>query len=268
MNTNGIRLARLLLSFGSLLLVAPLLAGCTITTAGDDDTSSACRTDDDCKRSETCVNDKCVASNNASDPSTNGDSMTESSGGCSATGTWYAHFQWSGRTPADLTFVVASDRSVEQPSAPGVTPASGTVSVSGQTLTFVLSDGSTWTGSADASCGFIAAGTMKSSTGNPGAFSARKNACDADGAWSVDFQWQGRTPGALTLDVSGTSAAQESGPGVGAASGTISASGTRLTWTLSDGSTWTGSTDSNCQEITNGTMTSSTGNTGAFVAAK
>jgi hypothetical protein len=149
-----------------------------------------------------------------------------------------------------------------------VTPATGTVSVSGDELTFTLSDGSTWTGAADPGCEAITGGTMKSGSGTAGQFTARKNACDADGTWAVAFQWSGRTPGQLELDVVDTNVQQLAGPGVGAASGTITASGTDLTWKLSDGSTWTGSTDSNCQKVAMGTMTSGSGNTGIFVAQK
>jgi hypothetical protein len=104
-----------------------------------------------------------------------------------------------------------------------------------------------------------------SSTASSG---SNSGACDPDGTWAVQFQWSGRTPGALTLVIAGTSIQQESGPGVGAASGTVSVSGHQLTWRLSDGSTWTGAADSSCATIANGTMTSSTGNPGSFAADK
>jgi hypothetical protein len=107
-----------------------------------------------------------------------------------------------------------------------------------------------------------------SSTTNGSHSSSNSSSCSPDGTWAVQFQWSGRTPGALSLVVSGGSVEQESGPGVGAASGTISMNGSDLSWTLSDGSTWSGTVDSSCKSIADGTMTSSTGNPGTFSAEK
>ncbi len=92
--------------------------------------------------------------------------------------------------------------------------------------------------------------------------------CNADGTWNLSFQWSGRNPGALVLDISGTSVDQLAGPGVSSATGTISVNGSQLTWVLSDGSTWTGNAGTSCNDITEGTMTSSTGNPGRFTGTK
>jgi hypothetical protein len=204
-------------------------------------------------------------------PGSSGSSSSSGSdpSACSVVGTWHTAFQWSGRTPGDLALVVAADDTVQIPSAPGVSPATGTVSVSGKQITWKMSDGSTMTGTADATCSFITAGTMTSSTGTPGTFTARKNACDADGTWNVTFQWSGRTPGQLAIIVAADQSARiPSGPGVGAATGTTAIDGYAITWSMSDGSTMTGTADANCQIINSGTMRSSTGTPGAFTAHK
>ena len=113
-------------------------------------------------------------------------------------------------------------------------------------------------------CGLlpVALGACSSSSSGAGA------GCDADGTWDVSFQWSGRTPGQLVLVVSNGKVQQLTGPGVGAATGTLSTSGDDLTWKLSDGSTWTGLADATCDDIAMGSMTSSSGNNGTFVAQK
>ncbi len=114
--------------------------------------------------------------------------------------------------------------------------------------------------------GFVATTFACSST--PSSSSGNSSTCDPTGSWAVNFQWSGRTPGALTLDISGSSVQQLSGPGVSAANGSISVFGHEFTWTLSDGSTWKGAVDSTCTSIAAGSMTSSTGNPGTFSAEK
>jgi hypothetical protein len=128
-----------------------------------------------------------------------------------------------------------------------------------------LSDCTNGSGSTGGTTG--TSGGSTGSSGNSGNGPSTSN-CDADGTWGVDFQWSGRTPDTLTLDISGTSVDQLSGPGVGAATGTISVNGEQLTWTLSDGSTWTGNAGANCTDITAGTMVSSAGILGSFTAVK
>ena len=208
-------------------------------------------------------------SSSSSSGSSGSSGGTNPQGGCSVEGTWHSAFQWTGRTPGDLSLVVASDDSVQIPSAPGVSPATGTTTVNGNEITWKLSDGSTMSGTADASCSFISAGTMTSSTGTLGAFTARKNGCDADGTWAVKFQWTGRTPGALSIVVAPDQSAKiPSGPGVSAATGTTAINGFEVSWSMSDGSTMTGTADSGCTTIASGTMKSSTGTLGVFTAQK
>ncbi len=188
---------------------------------------------------------------------------------CSAVGTWHSHFQWNGRTPGDLALVVSAGNSVQIPSAPGVSAATGTASVSGKEISWKMSDGSTMTGTADATCSVITDGTMKSASGTVGQFTARKNACDFDGTWDVAFQWSGRTPGALSIVVAPDQSAEiPSGPGVSAATGTTAIDGFNVTWSMSDGATMTGAADANCQVISSGTMRSKAGTTGVFKAQK
>src|SRR5579859_204866 len=110
------------------------------------------------------------------------------------------------------------------------------------------------TSSIAASCFILTASMLAacSSSNHGTSGSSNSPGCSSDGTWAVSFQWSGRTPGELTLVTSGSLADQESGPGVGAASGTISKSGDEVSWTLSDGSTWSGTLDSSCTSIPTG----------------
>jgi hypothetical protein len=90
MPMNHAQFPRLMLSAGMLALLAPGLTGCFTTASGDDD-SAACSSDNDCKRSQVCVNKSCVAaseSNGGAPPSTgsggSSNSTTGGSGGSSS----------------------------------------------------------------------------------------------------------------------------------------------------------------------------------------
>jgi hypothetical protein len=126
-------------------------------------------------------------------------------------------------------------------------------------------DGCTSQAQALSNC--VSAGGSGATSGGSGSTGSQAN-CNPDGTWSVSFQWSGRTPDTLTLEISGTSVTQPASAGVSAATGTISVNGEQLTWTMSDGSTWTGNAGASCADISAGTMSSSTGNPGAFTAQK
>ena len=90
----------------------------------------------------------------------------------SLAGTWQISFEWAGRTPGELTLVVAGDQTCQQLSGPGVGATTGTASVTGDDATWVLEDGSTWSGVVMSSASI--SGTMKSAAGNVGTFNGTK----------------------------------------------------------------------------------------------
>jgi hypothetical protein len=89
------------------------------------------------------------------------------------------------------------------------------------------------------------------------------------GKWTLSFQWQGRTPGVLTIVNLADQTAQMPGGQPGGptttVSGTTFVNGNEFTWVFpGDGSTWSGTAASGT--IISGTMVNSAGNTGTWTA--
>jgi hypothetical protein len=99
--------------------------------------------------------------------STAGEMGNQSMTSSSLVGVWTLDFQWSGRTSGVLILIISPDQTCQQLSGPGVSATSGTVSVSGNTATWVLEDGTTWSGTTS---GNTIAGTMINSSGGMGVF--------------------------------------------------------------------------------------------------
>ena len=115
------------------------------------------------------------ACSDGSGASTSGDGGTGSTSSalCDPEGSWDVDFQWSGRTPGELTMVVAADKTAKILAGDGVGATTGTWSVTGETITWSFADGSTFAGAPTASCA-IGAGSMKNTAGKLGKFTASK----------------------------------------------------------------------------------------------
>jgi hypothetical protein len=197
----------------------------------------------------------------------------------SVVGKWTLNFQWQGRTPGVLAVVLLPDQTAVipggQPGGPSLI-VPGTTSVSGAhvTWTFPADNNSTWSGQATSSTSL--SGTMVNGTGNSGTWTAQQSGplitqSGVVGTWTFVFQWQGRTPGQLTIVASADQTAQIPGGQAGGptttVAGTSSVSGNLVTWAFpGDNSTWYGIAISS--SVLYGDMVSSSGNTGLWYAMK
>ncbi len=131
----------------------------------------------------------------------NNNSITESS----VVGTWTLVYQWRGRTPGVLTVLNFPDQTCLVPSGQNGGPTAivtGTTTVNGNQFTWVWSEGSSWTGKATSNTNL--SGTMVNNSGNSGTWTAQESGTlitqnSVIGTWTMDYQWQGRTPGLLTV---------------------------------------------------------------------
>jgi hypothetical protein len=93
--------------------------------------------------------------------------------------------------------------------------------------------------------------------------------CSAVGTWDVSFQWSGRTPGELVIDVSDKSVNVHAGPGVMAQSGTVTFdTGKYVAWQFPDKSVWSATMDASCCVTTMGMMLDASNNVGSFMGRK
>jgi len=104
--------------------------------------------------------------------------------------------------------------------------------------------------------------------GDAGTKSSSATLCDPEGSWNVQFQWSGRSPGELTMEVAADNTAKIlAGDGVGATTGRWSVSNDSITWSFADGSTFSGSATASCS-IGAGQMKNTAGKVGSFTADK
>lgn len=124
----------------------------------------------------------CSGGTNSGGNGGGGDAGTGSSsaGLCDPEGSWNVHFQWSGRTPGELTMEVAADRTAKILAGDGVTATTGTWSTSSDSTTWSFADGSRFTGSASASCA-ISSGHLSNTAGTVGSFTADKGGASSSG---------------------------------------------------------------------------------------
>ncbi len=116
--------------------------------------------------------------------------------------------------------------------------------------------------------GSTSTGSGSGSGSDAGTASSAATLCEPEGSWSVQFQWSGRTPGELTIEVAADKTAKiPAGDGVGATTGTWSTSDDTITWSFADGSTFYGSATASCS-IGTGHMKNTAGKLGSFTASK
>ncbi len=88
------------------------------------------------------------------------------------------------------------------------------------------------------------------------------------GTWTLNYQWQGRTPSVLTVlnfpDQTCLVPSGQNGGPTAIVTGTTTVSGNQFTWLWSEGSSWTGKATSSTN--LSGTMVNNSGNSGTWTA--